>query len=348
MPTADSVIQGAYFRDILDQPAAIERTLHGLRATPELHAIAASLATGGFRRILLTAMGGSLHALYPLHLALTEAGFICQMEETSELLRYQPAILGPNTLVIVASQSGRSAEILTLLDHANGATILAVTNYGDSPLAQRAHATVLMAAGVESSVSCKTYLATLVALRWLAAELTGASSASVMDALARAAEAARSYLDRWRAHVDFFAERLARTRQVFLAGRGDSLATARYGGLTLKESAHFPAEGMSCAAFRHGPFEVVAPRVFVLIFTGDVRTAGLNRLLAADIRQAGGDAELIDFDAAQPAFRLPAVPEAARTLLEPLPVQMMSLVFAARDGREAGNFVHLTKVTVVE
>jgi glucosamine--fructose-6-phosphate aminotransferase (isomerizing) len=348
MPAADSVVQGAYFRDLLDQPAAIERTLNGLRATPELHAIAASLATGGFRRILLTAMGGSLHALYPLHLELTAAGLICQIEETSELLRYQPAILNPGTLVIVASQSGRSAEILTLLDYANGATILAVTNDAGSPLAQRAHTMVLMAAGVETSVSCKTYLATLVALRWLAAELTGASSASVIDSLAPAAEAARSYLSAWRSHVDFLAQRLASTRQIFLAGRGDSLAAARYGGLTLKESAHFPAEGMSCAAFRHGPFEVIAPHVFVLLFTGDVRTAALNHLLAADIRQAGGDAETVDFNAAEPAFRLPAVPEAARMLLEPLPVQMMSLVFAARDGREAGNFVHLTKVTVVE
>jgi glucosamine--fructose-6-phosphate aminotransferase (isomerizing) len=348
MPFADSIVQGAYFRDIFDQPAAIERTLRGLRSAPELRAVAAGLASGHFRRILLTAMGGSLHAMYPLHLELTAAAFVCQIEETSELLRYQNAILGPSTLVIVASQSGRSAEILTLLDQSNGATIVAVTNYADAPLAQRAHATVLMTAGVESSVSCKTYLSTLVALRWLGAELTGASTAAVVDSLAPASEAAHTYLTNWRVHVDFFAERLANTRQIFLAGRGDSLATARYGGLTLKESAHFPAEGMSCAAFRHGPFEVIAPHVFVLIFTGDARTADLNRLLAADIRQADGDVETVDFNAAFPAFRLPAANEAVRTLLEPLPVQMMSLVFAARDGREAGNFIHLTKVTVVE
>ncbi|MEP7365630.1 MAG: SIS domain-containing protein [Acidobacteriota bacterium] len=347
MPIANLVIQGPYFRDLLDQPAAIERTLHGLRVTPELTAAANRLAEGRFRRILLTAMGGSLHALYPLHLQLTDAGFVCQMEETSELLRYQAKILREDTLIVVVSQSGRSAEIVSLLDQSGGATIIGVTNYDDSPVAQRAHVPVFMNAGVENSVSCKTYLATLVTLKWLAAELTG-TSAGVLESLAPAAQAVDAYLADWRAHVDFLDERLKATRQIFLTGRGGSLATARAGGLTLKESAHFPAEGMSCAAFRHGPFEVVAPHVFVLVFAGAARTAQLNRLLAGDIRQAGGDVEIVDFGVPQGVFRLPTAPEAIRTVLETLPVQMLSLMLAARDGREAGRFEHLTKVTVVE
>jgi glucosamine--fructose-6-phosphate aminotransferase (isomerizing) len=292
-------------------------------------------------------MGGSLYALYPLHLELTRNGYISQWVETAELIHFQSSALGPDTLVIAVSQSGRSAEMVSLLGQGgSGATIIGVSNTQDSPLAQKSHVSVLMSAGEESSVSCKTYLATLVTLRWLAARLIG--NATVDADLANAAALVRQYLAGWRTHVEALTDRLRPVKQMFLAGRGDSLATALTGGLILKESAHFPAEGMSSAAFRHGPFETIAPSILVVVFTGGDRLADRNRKLAADIREAGGDAELVGHDSAQDVFRLPPAPESVRPVLEILPVQMISLALAANQGREAGRFERASKVTDVE
>ena len=74
---------------------------------------------------------------------------------------------------------------------------------------------------------------------------------------------------------------------------GDSLAAVGTGALIVKESDHFHAEGMSSAAFRHGPFEMLSEDTFVVIFSGDEKTRDLNRRLLADIQQDGGRAEFI-------------------------------------------------------
>lgn len=348
MSVHSKVIEGPYLRDLLDQPGAIERTLRQLRADGKLRAIAGDFAAGRFQRIVLTAMGGSLHALHPFYLRLIATGHAPHAVETSELIRYESNLLGEGTLVIAVSQSGRSAELLAMLAQgANGSTVLGVTNYADSPLAERADAALVMAAGEESTVSCKTYVATLVTLTWLAGELLGAQG-NVRRELEAAAPALERYLQNWRAHVDEMGAHLQPMRQLFLVGRGESLAAARAGGLTLKESAHVHAEGMSAAAFRHGPFEMISPEVFVFVFAGAEATRELNRKLAHDVKHEGGRAEMIDFDSPPGPFCLPQAPESVRPILEVLPVQMASLALAAMKGREAGRFVRLTKVTTVE
>jgi len=55
------------------------------------------------------------------------------------------------------------------------------------------------------------------------------------------------------------------------------------GGLIVKESDHFHAKGMSCATFRRGPFEMLSPETFVLVFAGHESTRALNAGLVRDI-----------------------------------------------------------------
>jgi len=114
------------------------------------------------RRIVLTGMGSSYHVLHPLMYTLIHCGLPAQMIETSELIHYAPALIEPHTLVIAVSQSGRSVEIIQLLERAhNKAPLISVTNSPDSPLATQSEATVLTYAGEEYTVSCKTYLTAL-------------------------------------------------------------------------------------------------------------------------------------------------------------------------------------------
>lgn len=344
-----SIIEGAYLRDLLSQPESVRNTLAHLRLPPALEQAAGDLARGRFRRIVLTGMGGSYHALYPLHLQLVNRGWLALLVETSELLGSMAGILDGDTLLIAASQSGRSAETVRLVDFgARRPCIIGITNTPDSPLARKSDVLILTHAGAEASVSCKTYVATLTAVEWTAAVVRGGDLSETVADLGHAIPAMERYLAKWRDHVISLSAELDGVDDVFVTGRGASLAAAGTGGLILKESTHLHAEGMSSAAFRHGPFEMLSRKVFVLVFEGSGAAAGLNVALVKDIQEAGGRAALVSENAALDVFRLPAVPDAARPLVEILPVQMMSLVLAGQRGHEPGRFRLATKVTTVE
>jgi len=338
-----SMVEGPYLRDILAQPRALEDTVAGLCAAPG----PANFA--GFDRIVLTGMGASFHALHPLHIQLVEHGFHAAAYETSELVHYFAAALTPRTLLIAVSQSGRSVEILRLLDAATGRVrTIGVTNTADSPLATRADLTILTHAGAESSVSCKTFVATLVTLEWLGAALRGADRKQIEDTLQEAAPAAQIYLAGWETKVASLVNLLDGVRSLFVAGRGASIAAAGTGGLILKESAHFHAEAMTCSAFRHGPFEMSGPDAFTLVFAGDPKTAALNENLVRDVRNACGKAALVSPQSDVDALRIPLIAPAIRPVVEMLPVQLISLALAALAGLQPGNFRLLTKVTTIE
>lgn len=340
------VVPGPYLADLRAQPDALAALRAGLGAGRLPGAAREGVRAGRFRRVVLTGMGTSLHALYPLHLRLSAAGFASAYVETAELLLGFAALRGADTLLIVVSQSGESAEIVELVREAAAfGHVLAVTNAATSTLARAAATVVPMQAGPESTVSCKTYVNTLAALHWLGALLTGGDTAAALVELGGLETALRGYLagaDDW---VEALLPQVDDVECVFVTGRGASLATARTGGLILKESTCRPAEGMSCAAFRHGPLEMIGERVLVLVCEGEARGAAVPRRLVTDIVQAGGRAELIARAAAPGIFRLPQVPDPLLPAIEILPVQMLSLALAARDGREAGRFERATKVT---
>jgi len=333
-----NVIEGPYVRDLLDQPAALQRTWENMKETVELSRVAQQVRDGSYRRIVLTGMGSSQHALYPLHLQLIQSGQPSYLVETAELIHYQHELLATGTIVIAISQSGHTAEIVTLLDMARGRVpLIGITNTPGSPLANAADVLLAMYAGPEATVSCKTYVTSLMLLEWLGAHLTGTDPGSVRDHLSGASPAVARYLESWREHVAEAQTELEGVHRIFVTGRGASLAAAQTGGLILKESVRFAAEGMSCPAFRHGPFEVLRDDVMVVVMEGDVRTAALNRRLAGDVRRAGGRAKLVDVSDAS-----------LRSILEILPVQMMTLALGSLGGREAGKFALNTKVTTVE
>jgi glucosamine--fructose-6-phosphate aminotransferase (isomerizing) len=349
MGTTYPVIEGAYVRDLLEQADSLRRTL----ATPlpaELSGVAARLRTPQRPSVILTGMGSSYHALHPLAIRLAESGIYPVMLETSELIYYWNGLLGTNTVVIAVSQSGRSAEILRLLEiDAGRSTLIAVTNDLNSPLAQSANGVVRIDAGVESSVSCKTYVSSLLALSRMGEVLCPQVQTPSTDSENRAiADAVDRYIANWRDHVEEALFCLRGVRHLVLAGRGPSLATTGTGGLIVKEAARFPAEGMSAAAFRHGPFEMISNELMLLVFQGSERSAHLNKRLAAEVLDLGGSCQLLSEESDLALFRIAATSESLRPILEILPVQMITLALAAREGREAGAFSRASKITSTE
>jgi glucosamine--fructose-6-phosphate aminotransferase (isomerizing) len=341
------VIEGRYFHDLLGQPQALQDTLAALRVSDKLRRL--TPVEGKYRRVVLTGMGASLNALQPLYLSLLACGTSALLVETSELIHFLPRLLDEGTLVIAVSQSGKSAETVRLLDlPGRKSAVIGVTNVADSPLAERADASLVTRAGSEYSVSCKTYVAAIAALASLDDLLCGGQAGNASADLEQAPGLVRDYLSRWRNHVDALMRELEGVRDLFFLGRGSSLAAAMDSGLTIKESTRFHSEGMSSAAFRHGPFELVGPQIFALVYAGDPQVERLNRGLVDDIRRAGGRAFLCGPHSDLEALRLPAVAPALRPILEILPTQMISLALAALTGVEAGKFRKATKVTEKE
>ncbi len=347
--TNSALIEGAYFHDLLAQPDTLREARAKLAELTLDADLLADWQSGKFARIVLTGMGSSLHAAYPLHRALHRAGYTSHWMETAELLFGFEPLYSSQTLLVAISQSGESAEIVALAQQAaRFGYLIGVTNNPQSPLGRAAGSKILLHAGVESSVSCKTYVATLAALHWLAAQLTGGDVRAALEELAEAERAAREYLGKWREHVTELLPLLEGIQSVFVTGRGDSLATTGTGGLILKESTRRHAEGMSAAAFRHGPLEMAGANVLTLIFEGEGGAALLHRRLAEDITRGGGHAALVGPNTeGLDAFRLPAVPAAVTQIVEILPVQMLSLALAMRGGFEAGRFERASKITDV-
>jgi glucosamine--fructose-6-phosphate aminotransferase (isomerizing) len=347
-PDAHVIHQGPYFRDLLDQPRALRDTIESLARTraPEM---IRGLGSGPARRVVLTGMGSSLHALYGLHLRFVALGVSSFHVETAELLDSQPALLAGAEVVIVVSQSGASAEIVKVVERLpDRSRLVAITNTSGSLLARAAGAVVMMRAGEEATVSCKTYLATLAALGWLGAASEGDDTIRGFQAEARrSTDAVEACLASGVAQLGDWFPLLQGIRNLFVVGRGTSLSAVWTGALINKEAAGVSVEGMSSAAFRHGPFEMAGPETLVLVLEGAPEVADLNRRLVDHVRGAGGRAELIGPGASSPVLRLPALSERTRPFVEILPLQTMSLALAAREGREAGRFERATKVTVV-
>ena len=150
----------------------------------------------------------------------------------------------------------------------------------------------------------------------------------------------------WKDDIRKFADLLKNIRPLFLVGRGASLATVGIGALIVKESDHFHAEGMSSAALRHGPFEMLGNDTLVLVSAGDAKTQALNQRLLHDIRQQDGRADLVDKNVALSCGRIAEYGPSVRQIMEILLAEMITLALQA--GCQPGRFELASKVTTIE
>jgi glucosamine--fructose-6-phosphate aminotransferase (isomerizing) len=255
-------------------------------------------------------------------------------------------LIDPGNLIIAVSQSGESAEIVQLLERTRGRVdVVGVTNTAGSALAERSSRAIITQAGEEATVSCKTYISALAALVWLGDELLGDRQ---FESLVETPERVAAYWMDWRVSVEMLRQELEGVRNLYLLGRGGSLPAALAGALIIKEASRFGAEGMNCAAFRHGPLEVVTEQTLAFVFDGEAVTSEMNRRLVEDISRAGGRAVLVGKAGGDAPYGFPRGAEAARPMMEIMLAQMVSLALAEIAGQEAGRFRHARKVTIVE
>lgn len=336
-----------YVADILDQPRRL-RSLLSKQPWTAVRPVSQRLNTE--ERIVLTGMGASLFALMPAWQLLVRLGRPAWLIETAQLLHDLPELVTSRTLVIAASQSGRSAEIVALADRRESlGTLIAVTNDGSSPLVERSDIVIGIESGDEHSVSTGSYVNTLAAAT-LAAELLSGHPSS-QASLEQAAEALADHLETWRDRVETIKESVGLPERLYLLGRGASLAAADCGALIVKEAAKWPVEAMSSAQFRHGPLELADRRLTAIVFAGHNNLdRDRNLRLLKDIERYGGHGFVADVEPEKnvAALRIANAHGIGRAVAEIVAIQLVSIAIAEQTGIEPGVFRHLEKVTTIE
>jgi glucosamine--fructose-6-phosphate aminotransferase (isomerizing) len=335
-----------YISDILSQPGLLRSLIDSL-GTSDFEDLLHQIRKRS--RVVLTGMGASFAALLPAWRTLVTAGIPAWHIDTAELLSISSGLLAPETLIIAASQSGRSAELLSLADRARHRCMLvAITNDSTSPLAKAASTVIEIHAGTEHAVSTKSYVNTMAAIQLMIAGLAVRRDDTAWN---RAADAIETYLERWHARVESLVNTVGLPERLMILGRGDSIAATIYGGLIAKEAAKRPVEGMSSAQFRHGPMELTDARLTALVLGGsDQLDRERNARLAHDIVRFGGRAVWLDTEAIAglPLIEIPNVPAVTRAVAEAVVLQLLNIALAEQTAIEPGVFRHLNKVTTIE
>lgn len=342
----DLLEKSGFELDIEDQPDALVRS-----AGAALPADIAALDYGRFDRIVLTGMGSSHYATIPLERALIGRGYPAWRIQTSQLLE-MPGLIAGRTLVWITSQSGRSGEVVLLLERlARGGdlTVAAMTNDATSPLAERADLMIELGSGREATVSSKSYLNTLAWLSRVAAVLADGSDHEAVADILEAADSLRHWIARPTPAVAGWARRALAVPQTrfALVGTGIDATTALTGALILKEAAKVAAEGYVGGAFRHGPMELAGPALTVMMFGTGSPTDTTLRRLATDLAKTGSNAIVVapaGYDGAEHAAA-PGTSEFGRLAHAMAIVQRLSVDLARQSGLVPGAFRFGQKIT---
>ncbi|HEY3214080.1 MAG TPA: SIS domain-containing protein [Actinomycetota bacterium] len=347
----------SFFAEIAGQPDALRRAARAL--TEQLDTIEAvrdaGRRTGG--GVVFTGMGASYDACYPAVNELAVHGVLALQIDTAELLHFRTHVLSAATVLVIVSQSGRSAEVVRLLDafedRAERPVVLSVTNGLANPLAERADLRLDTRAGTEQGPSTMTFAASLVQLAAVGGALTGRSD---VDPVGRANTAAREASDAVETVLEDenLAARIAdvadRDTLVLLA-RGPARAAAEMGALTLKECG-VTAESYEAAAFRHGPFELAGPALGAIVVATEPETLGLDLGLAADLVETGAPAVVLssrgDVPAGALGVRIPSVDRLLSSAVSIVPIQLLAWRLANTRGRVPGAYTRASKVTTRE
>ena len=297
-------------------------------------------------RIVVTcARGSSDHAAtYAKYLFETRVGLVTSSAAPSVSSVYGVQQDLRDCLFLAISQSGMSPDLLSASAAAKqaGATVVALVNDEDSPLADEAHFTLPLCAGEEVSVAAtKSYIASLAAIAHLIAELT--LDAPLHDALMRAPDdLERAWTLDWSAAV----ERLRATEHLYVIARGVGLSVAQEAALKCKETSGLHAESFSSAEVRHGPQALLREGFPALLLAQDDETrAGIEKL-GTELAERGVDV-IVAGAAVAEALVLPTLESHA--LVAPLLLAQsfyrLANALAIARGRDPDRPPHLAKVT---
>ena len=360
-------------KEIFEQPWAAQETILGRISLEtnevflgELEIPEAKLKA--INRVLILACGTSWHAGLIGKFFIEQLAHLPVEVDYGSEYRYRNPIVDKNTLAIVITQSGETADTLAALKEArmNGATTVAICNVTGSMATREATGTVYTHAGPEIGVaSTKAFTSQLIALYLFSLYLGRLRSALSRDEAQPHIQGIASLpvlLERTlrcEPIIKEISSHFYRRTNFLYLGRGTSYPIALEGALKLKEVSYIHAEGYPAGEIKHGPIALIDESMPIVIVAPNDQ---LSRKIANNLQEVKARSAAViaitndghdNFNNLLDADRdfLISVPDASpliTPILMVIPLQLLAYHIAVRRGCDVDQPRNLAKSVTVE
>ena len=263
-------------KEIHEQPGAVRDTLNSMVKNGKIDLSETGLTDEMIRSITqidIVACGSAWHVGMAAQYVIEDlAGIPVRVELASEF-RYRSIPMSGQTLVIVISQSGETADSLAALRVAKerGAETLAIVNVIGSTIAREADHVLYTLAGPEIAVATtKAYSAQLIAADVLAIHLarvlermTEEEEENLLAELATIPDKIKRILEE-KERLQWFSSKMANTHDIFFIGRGLDYAISLEGSLKMKEISYIHSEAYAAGELKHGTISLIENNTLVI------------------------------------------------------------------------------------
>jgi glucosamine--fructose-6-phosphate aminotransferase (isomerizing) len=315
----------------------------------------------GINEIKICACGTSYHAaLTSSYLFERLAKVKCDVEIASEF-RYKEPLLSKDTLFIVISQSGETADTLEALKMAKNAGLktLVVCNVDNSSMTRTADNTILTRAGIEKGVASTKAFSTQTVVLWMMAlffakQRNVISSDVLENELHALREVPKSLIvdDKIHEKTKRLSKRYLHGHGFFFIGRDVFFPLALEGALKLKEISYLHAEGYPAGEMKHGPIALADPELFTIALMPqnllyDKIKSNVEELSARDSTICSISA--VDFDLSDDFIKINETDHYMLEFFEMLiALQLLSMEISVRLGNDVDMPRNLAKSVTVE
>jgi glutamine---fructose-6-phosphate transaminase (isomerizing) len=363
-------------KEIYEQPRAIRETTLGRVSLDTGHIFLheMQISEAEFRaakKINILACGTSWHAGQAGKFMIESFARVPVEVDYASEWRYRDPIVGENTITLVISQSGETADTIAAQREAKtkGSHTVAICNVVGSMITREAAGTIYTHAGPEIGVaSTKAFTCQLTALYLFGlylAQVRGAMTAEQIRTAAQELTLIPAKLETIFTHDEKYedlAKRFQRAHDFLFLGRGIHYPIALEGALKLKEISYIHAEGYPAGEMKHGPNALIDENLPVVVIatrdTSDPDSMLRYEKTMSNLKEVKarsgvvialateGDEEMKE--AADHVLYVPAAPEELSPILEIVPLQLLAYHIAVRRGCDVDQPRNLAKSVTVE
>ena len=259
-------------KEIHEQPAAVRDTLSPRLKDGKIDLSELALdedAIRGIHRIYIIGCGSAYHVGMAARYVFESLARLPVEVDVASEFRYRNPVLEPDSLALVISQSGETADTLAALRLCKdrGVRTVGIVNVVGSSIAREADATMYTWAGPEISVATtKAYSTQLAACYLLATEFARVrgtlADGQYENLVVELEKIEKTLADKER--IQWFASKYANAKDAFFIGRGLDYAVALEGSLKFKEISYIHSEAFAAGEMKHGPISLVEKGTLVV------------------------------------------------------------------------------------
>ena len=263
-------------KEIHEQPKAVRDTVNSVVRDGKIDLSGVGITEEEIQKlqqIYIVACGSAYHVGVAAQYVIEELAQIPVRVELASEFRYRRMLFAPNSLVIIVSQSGETADSLAALREAkaHGVKTLAIVNVVGSTIAREADHVFYTLAGPEIAVATtKAYSTQLIASYILSIEFARVRGMIDEDRAAELIAELQTIPDKIeklledKERIQWFAAKQMNAQNMFFIGRGIDYAVSLEGSLKMKEISYIHSEAYAAGELKHGTISLIEPGTLVI------------------------------------------------------------------------------------